>query len=80
MLVIGVGCGLDVPAEEEENAQKLAKEAPRLLMGDDPRITPTPNAIEEWTDIPKVCAPGYMLTVPVLDANVALEDLWQQSC
>ncbi|KAL3587315.1 hypothetical protein FPOAC2_14066 [Fusarium poae] len=54
MLVIGVGCGLDVPAEEEENAQKLAKEAPRLLMGDDPRITPTPNAIEEWTDIPKI--------------------------
>jgi hypothetical protein len=24
-------------------------------MGDKPRITPTPNAIEEWTDIPKVC-------------------------
>lgn len=23
--------------------------------GDDPRITPTPNAIDEWTDIPKVC-------------------------
>ncbi|KAF4873584.1 FAD-linked oxidoreductase [Colletotrichum siamense] len=54
MLVIGVGCGLDVPAEEEEKAKKLAKEAPKLLMGDDPRISPTPNAIDEWTEISKI--------------------------
>lgn len=55
MLIIGIGCGLDAPAEEEESAKKLAREAPKALMGGDPRILPTPNAIDEWTDIPQVC-------------------------
>ncbi|KAI8284453.1 FAD-binding domain-containing protein [Colletotrichum sp. SAR 10_98] len=41
-------------AEEEQNAKDLAQQAPKLLMGNDPSVTPTPNAIEEWTDISKI--------------------------
>jgi hypothetical protein len=60
MLVVGVGCGIDAPAEEVEAAKRLAEAAPHTLMGDDPRITPAPNAFEKWTDATKVRPPAII--------------------
>jgi hypothetical protein len=54
MLVIGVGCRIDAPNEVIETAKRLAKEAPRHLMGKDSDLTPAPNAIEEWSDLAQV--------------------------
>lgn len=67
MLVIGIGCDVDAPDEEVQNARELARNAPSYLMGQDSRISPTPNAIEDWSDVSKVgywpysvlnCCPG----------------------
>ncbi|KAH7308908.1 FAD binding domain-containing protein [Stachybotrys elegans] len=59
MLVIGLGCDLNAADEVIQRAQELAQSAPSYLMGDDPRITPTPNAIEEWSDLSKIYGDNY---------------------
>ena len=69
MLVIGVGCALDAPNEEMEEAKRIAKQAPRHVMGSNSDITPAPNAIEEWTDLAGVsCLMISLLTVSMLTA------------
>ncbi|KAJ3537009.1 hypothetical protein NM208_g6487 [Fusarium decemcellulare] len=59
MLVIGVGCDVDAPSEEIQSAQALARNAPRLLTGGDPRTSPSPNAIEDWSDMSMIYGDNY---------------------
>ncbi|KAF6838945.1 cysteine desulfurase [Colletotrichum plurivorum] len=59
MLIIGVGCGTDVPEEEVEAAKQVAREAPRRLMGNDQRLSLAPNAYEEWFDWSEIYRENY---------------------
>lgn len=80
MLVAGIGCGIDAPAEEVEAAKSIAKAAPQTLMGDDPRITPAPNSFEEWSDATKVRSPT-IIPFATRNINMILQDIreppWQ---